>query len=63
MSNLSETELQNLKHFVEYQNMNYKKLKNYSDYAVDPQIKQVFNKASQEALNISQKLITFLNVK
>lgn len=61
MSNLTEIELQNLKSFIEYQDTNYQKLKNYSDYAVDPQIKQVFNKASQEALNISQKLLTFLN--
>lgn len=61
MANLNEIELQNLKHVIEFQNMNYKKLKNYSDYAVDPQIKQVFSKAAQEALNVSQKLITFLN--
>lgn len=61
MPNLNDVELQNLKHFIEFQNINYEKLKNYSDYAVDPQIKQVFSKASQEALNTSQKLISFLN--
>ncbi len=61
MPNLNELELQNLKQFIEYQNINFEKLKNYSDYAVDPQIKQVFSKASQESLNISQKLISFLN--
>ena len=58
---LTEIELQNLKSFIEYQDTNYQKLKNYSDYAVDPQIKQFFNKASQESLNISEKLLTFLN--
>lgn len=61
MTNLNEIELQNIKHIIEYQNTNYKKLKNYSDYAVDPQIKQVFSKAAQEALNVSQKFTTFLN--
>lgn len=61
MSNLNIIELQNLKHFIEYQNINYEKLKNYSDYAVDPQIKQIFNKAAQESLNTSQKLISFLS--
>lgn len=61
MANLNEIELQNLKHIIEYQNTNYQKLKNYSDYAVDPQIKQVFSKAAMEALNVSQKLVTFLN--
>lgn len=61
MSSLNILELQNLKYFIEYQNINYEKLKNYSDYAVDPQIKQVFNKAAQESLNTSQKLMSFLN--
>jgi len=57
MQNLTETELQNLKHLIERQETNYQKLKNYSDYAVDPQIKQTFNKASQDTLNIKEKLI------
>ncbi len=61
MTNLNEVELQNLKHLIEFETINFEKLKNYSDYAVDPQIKQVFNKASQESLNTSQKLISFLN--
>lgn len=61
MSKLNEVELQHLKHFIEYHETNYEKLKNYSDYAVDPQIKQIFNKASQDSLCISQKLMTFLN--
>jgi len=61
MQNLTETELQNLKHLIERQETNYQKLKNYSDYAVDPQIKQTFNKASQDTLNIKEKLISFFN--
>lgn len=60
MTNLTEIELQNLKHIIECQETNYQKLTNYSDYAVDPQIKQVFKKAAQDTLNAKQKLITFL---
>ncbi len=61
MANLNELELQNLKHLINLQDINYKKLMNYSDYAVDPQIKQVFNKAAQDALATKQNLVSFLN--
>lgn len=61
MANLSEIELQNLKHLIENQEINYQKLTNYSDYAVDPQIKQTFTKAAQDSINIKEKLISFLN--
>jgi hypothetical protein len=61
MQNLSKIELENLKELINYHEMNYQKLINYSDYAVDPQIKQTFNKAAQDSLNIKQKLTSFLN--
>jgi hypothetical protein len=61
MQNLTEIELQNLKSLIEYQEVNYQKLTNYSDYAVDPQIKQTFNKSAQDALNVKEKLISFLD--
>ncbi len=61
MANLTTLELQNLKHLIETQNTCYQKLNNYADYAVDPQIKQVFNKAAQNSLNTKEKLISFLN--
>ena len=61
MQNLTVLELQNLKCLINMQNVNYQKLINYSDYAVDPQIKQTFNKAAQDALNNKQKLIEFLS--
>ena len=60
MKNLTILELQNLKTLINIQNINYQKLMNYSDYAVDPQIKQTFNKAAQDSLNIKQKLMEFL---
>ena len=37
------------------------KLNTYSSQAVDPQIKQVFAKSAQDALNTKQKLMSFLN--
>lgn len=42
MKNLSVQELQNLKCLINIQNINYQKLLNYSDYAVDPRYKTNF---------------------
>lgn len=61
MTNLNQVELQNLRHLISNQDISYQKLTNYADYAVDPQIKQIFNKAAQDALNTKQKLVWFLN--
>ena len=61
MADLSETELQNLRHFIGAHQTSYEKLNDYSSQAVDPQIKQMFSKAAQDALNTKQKLMGFLN--
>mgnify|MGYP006916255665 CR=1 FL=1 len=61
MQELTVIELQNLKCLINIQDFNYQKLLNYSDYAVDPQIKQTFNKAAQDSLNAKQKLLEFLS--
>ena len=61
MSDLSEVELQNLRHFIGAHDTSYNKLNAYSSQAVDPQIKQMFSKAAQDSLNTKQKLIGFLN--
>lgn len=61
MANLTQIELRNLRHLICMEDTAFKKLTNYADYAVDPQIKQVFNKAAQDALNTKTKLISFLN--
>ena len=37
------------------------KLNTFSSQAVDPQIKQMFAKSAQDALNTKQKLMSFLN--
>ena len=61
MPNLNQSELQHLRHLIGAQETSYQKLMNYAEYAVDPQIKQIFNKAAQDSLNTKQKLINFLN--
>ena len=61
MANLSQVELQNLRHLIGAHDTSYQKLNNYANQCVDPQIKQMFTKAAQDALNTKQKLLTFLN--
>ena len=61
MADLSEAELQHLRHLIGAHETSYQKLTSYSSQAVDPQIKQIFNKAAQDSLNTKQKLIGFLN--
>ena len=61
MSNLNQTELQNLKKLIKIQDSSYKKCSNYSSQCEDQQLKQLFTKATQDSLNIKQKLISFLN--
>ena len=61
MADLSEVELQNLRHLIGAHETSYNKLNAYSSKAVDPQIKQLFNKAAQDSLNTKQKLMGFLS--
>lgn len=61
MPNLSQVELQNLRHFIGSHELSYQKLNTYASQAVDPQIKQMFTKAAQDSLNTKQKLMSFLN--
>lgn len=61
MGTLNQTELQHLRHLIGAQETNYEKLTSYADNAVDPQIKQVLNKAAQDTLNTKQKLLSFFN--
>lgn len=61
MANLNQVELQNLRHLIGAHETAYQKLNTFSTQAVDPQIKQIFTKSAQDALNTKQKLISFLN--
>ena len=62
MANLTQIELQNLRHLIGAHETNYQKLNTYASQAVDPQIKQIFTKSAQDALNTKQKLMSFLNI-
>ena len=61
MANLTQVELQNLRHLIGSHETSYQKLNTYSEKCVDPQIKQLFTKSAQDALNTKQKLMSFLN--
>ena len=61
MADLTQVELQNLRHLIGAQDTSYQKLNTYAAQCVDPQIKQMFTKSAQDALNTKQKLLTFLN--
>ena len=61
MANLSQVELQNLRHLIGTHETSYQKLNTYASQAVDPQIKQLFTKSAQDALNTKQKLMNFLS--
>lgn len=61
LPNLNQEELQNLRHIIGAQETSYEKLNTYASQAVDPQIKQMFTKSAQDALNTKTKLMSFLN--
>lgn len=61
LANLTQVELQNLRHLIGAHETSYQKLNTYASQAVDPQIKQLFTKSAQDALNTKQKLMSFLN--
>ena len=60
MPDLSQDELQNLRHFIGTSSTCNTKLTDYANNAVDPQIKQLFTKAAQDSLNTKQTLMSFL---
>ncbi len=61
MANLTQVELQNLRHLIGAHDTSYQKLNSYASNCVDPQVKQLFTKSAQDALTTKQKLLTFLN--
>lgn len=61
MLNLNRMEMENLRNLIIKEEISYNKLINYTEYAVDPQIKQIFNKAAQDKLANREKMISFLN--
>ena len=61
MADLNQVERQFLGLWIGAHETIYQKLNTYSSQAVDPQIKQIFTKSAQDALNTKQKLMSFLN--
>ena len=51
MATLNQSELQNLRHLIGAHETAYQKLNTFSSQAVDPEIKQIFAKSAQDALN------------
>ena len=61
MADLNQAELQHLRHLIGAHETSYQKLNAYASQAQDAQIKQMFTKSAQDALNTKQKLMNFLN--
>lgn len=60
MSNISELELQNLRHLIGGFETTHCKLQEYAAEAKDPQIKQFFAKGAKSAMENKQQLMKFL---
>ena len=60
MADLNQVELQNLRHLIGAHETSYQKLNDYAQNCVDPQIKQLFTKSAQDALNTKQQLMTLI---
>lgn len=60
MSNISEMELQNLRHLLLNSEMEEKKYAAYAENAQDPQVKQFFQKSVQSATQNKQTFMEYL---
>ena len=61
MTDLNQAELQHLRHLIGTHETAYQKLSTYANQVQDTEIKQMFTKSAQDALNTKQKLMGFLN--
>lgn len=60
MSNISELDLQNLRHLIGGYDTTHCKMQEYAKEAQDAQIKQFFEKGAQSAMQNKQQLMKFL---
>ncbi len=60
MSDLSELELQNLRHLIMGYETSNCKMTEYASQATDQNVKQFFQKAAQSATETKQQLMRFL---
>ncbi|NLK70257.1 MAG: hypothetical protein GX286_02290 [Clostridiales bacterium] len=61
MSQLSQVELQSLRHLISSHENSAQKFETYAQQSTDPQIRSYFEKAAREAQQTKQKLMSFLN--
>lgn len=60
MANISELELQNLRHLIGGFDTTHCKMQDYASNATDPQVKNFFEKGAQLAMQNKQQLMKFL---
>lgn len=60
MTNLTELDLQNLRHLILGCETNHCKMQEYSKIAQDPKVQQFFQKSAQSAMQTKQQLMQFL---
>lgn len=60
MTNISELDLQNLRHLISGFDTTHCKLQEYAKEATDTKIKQFFEKGAQSAMENKQQLMKFL---
>lgn len=60
MSNISELELQNLRHLIGGYDTTHCKLQEYAQCASDPKVKQFFEQGANGAMQNKQELMKFL---
>lgn len=60
MTNLTELDLQNLRHLILGCETNHCKMQEYSKTVQDPKVQQFFQKSAQSAMQTKQQLMQFL---
>lgn len=60
MSNISELDLQNLRHLIGGYDTTHCKMQEYAKEATDAQVKQFFEKGAQSAMQNKHQLMKFL---
>ncbi|MCH5271681.1 MAG: hypothetical protein J1E83_13245 [Lachnospiraceae bacterium] len=60
MSNISELELQNLRHLIGGYDTTHSKMQEYANCASDAKVKQFFEKGAKSAMENKQQLMKFL---
>lgn len=60
MANLSELDLQNLRHLIGGYDTTHCKMKEYAQGAQDEKVKQFFEKGAQSAMQNKQELMKYL---